>query len=93
MTPIEFKKQVETISGIVLFRSIQCKICSKQKELFDKVLKSYIDVECDDDPNYFVENHNIDVLPEVRIYENGKVVWSKIDFVLEEDIKFLENYV
>jgi hypothetical protein len=89
----EFKKSCVDISGIVFFRSVSCKICSKQKELFDKVLKKYHDVECDEDPNYFIESHGIDLLPEVRIYESGKIVWKKIDFVSEEDVTFLENYV
>lgn len=93
MKPEEFKKISSSISGIVLFRSIQCAICSKEKELFDKVIKKFHDVECDDDPNYFIDVLDIDVLPEVRIYENGKSVWKKIDFVTEDDLKFLENYV
>lgn len=93
MSPEQFKKLSSNISGIVLFRSIQCAICSKEKELFDKVIKKFHDVECDDDPNYFINVHDIDVLPEVRIYENGKVVWKKIDFVSEEDLKLLEDHV
>jgi hypothetical protein len=93
MTTQEFKETFKNISGIVLFKSGSCSICKKEVELFDKVLKSYIQIDCENDPDYFITNHGLDLLPEVRIYEDGNVVWKKTDFVSEEDIQFLINYV
>lgn len=92
MTIQEFKKDISTFTGIMLFYSNQCKVCSVQKELFSKVLKKFDSVDCFDEPNYFIENHDIDVLPETRIYENGKVVWKKIDLTSEDDLNFLKGY-
>jgi glutaredoxin len=92
MTEQELKNGKE-LSGIITFISDHCKICLKQKELFDKVSLKYDTIVCDNDPNYFISEHNIDTLPETRIYESGKVVWSKIDFVSEEDLEFLRRYI
>lgn len=85
-------KNISTYSGIILFYSNQCKVCSVQKELYEKVLKKFDSVDCFEDPNYYIENFDIDVLPETRIYENGKVVWKKIDLTSEEDLNFLKGY-
>lgn len=92
MTKEEFKNSISSYSGIILFYSNQCKVCSVQKELFSKVLKKFDSVDCMEDPNYFIENFDIDVLPETRIYENGKVVWKKTDLTSEEDLNFLKGY-
>ena len=92
MTIQDFKNNHKTLSGIVVFYSAYCKVCEKQIELFEKVLKKFDKVECDDDPGYFIDSHGIDNLPETRIYENGSVVWKKIDFTSEEDLEFLRNY-
>jgi glutaredoxin len=84
----------ENFNGIILFVSEHCKVCEKQKELFDKLKIKYTKVVCDDDPDYWIKNYNIDVLPETRIYEFGKSVWSRVDIIQnDDDIKFLENYI
>jgi len=93
MTIQEFKETFKNISGIILFKSGSCKKCQLEVELFDKVLKSYSQVDCEEDPEYFIADHGLDLVPEVRIYENGNIVWKKTDFVSEEDIQFLINYV
>lgn len=87
-----FKNSIETYSGIIMFYSSECKLCQKQKELFDKVLRKYDSVNCVDDINYFIDVHNLDLLPETRIYEEGKVVWTAVDFVSETDLNFLKEY-
>lgn len=87
-----FKNSIDTYSGIIMFYSNECKVCQKQKELFDKVLKKYDSIECMQDVNYFLEIHKLDLLPETRIYENGKVVWTVTDFVTDADLKFLQEY-
>lgn len=90
----DFKNNLNTISGVYMFYSSDCKVCMKQKELFEKAgLKNYQLIDCVEDINFFIEHLNIDILPETRIYENGKVVWSKIDLVSNDDVKFLQDYL
>lgn len=82
------------LNGIILFVSESCKICSKQKELYNKIGIKFKEIVCDHDPNYFIETFGIDLLPETRIYESGNLVWKRVDIVHEEtDIEFLRNYI
>ncbi len=92
MTEQEFKN-CKNLNGIILFVSEHCSICSKEKELFQKCNIKFDTIVCDNDPNYFIESHKIDVLPEVRIYENNNVVWNKIDLVSEADLDVLRSYI
>lgn len=81
------------LNGIAFFHSVMCEVCKKQNELLTLSNIPFISIECDNDPNYFIEHHNIDILPEIRIYEKGEVVWSKINLISEQDLQFLRNYV
>lgn len=80
-------------TGIVLFYSNHCNVCETQKLLFSRALPDkYATVCCDDDVEFFIEKHGIDIIPVARIYENGICVWEKIDLLHPEDVEFLISY-
>jgi hypothetical protein len=95
MTKEELTKFIDDKeSGIILFHSEGCKICDMQKTLYSKAIpNSYNEVRCDLDPEWFIQNHSIDLIPVTRIYENGKIVWEKINLPEPHDVEMLIEYV
>jgi glutaredoxin len=91
------KSQLKTFladksSGVVMFMSEFCKTCAKQKEMLSAANVKYISVSCDEDIDHFIEEYKIDVIPHIRIYENGISVWDKEDIISPEDLNFLKSY-
>ncbi len=80
-------------SGIVMFYSEFCKTCSTQKELLSFSGVKPIMVSCDENIDYFIEEMKVDIIPHVRIYENGVSVWDRADLLKPEDLEFLKTYV
>lgn len=79
-------------SGVVMFYSEYCKVCEKQMEILDKNSVEYVAVCCDDDPEYFIKNHDVDLIPVLRIYEFGISVWQRLDMISTEDLEFIKKY-
>jgi glutaredoxin-related protein len=88
MTPNHFHNQNK--NGIYLFASAHCRKCSEQKEMMKNV--KYQIVECDDDPEFIYKNYNVDLIPCVRVYKDGIVVYEKIMVMTKEEIEQLKNY-
>lgn len=94
MTREELAEFIKNDSGIVLFYSNKCSVCDTQKTLFERAIpNSYSMICCDEDPEWFIQNHNIDLIPVTRIYEFGNIVWEKLDLLHPEDVEFLIDYV
>jgi len=93
MNKEQFKKFIlNKESGIVVFYSGYCDVCSKYIDILDKKSITYFDVCCDDDVSFYFKEHNIDLIPVTRIYEFGKVVWEKLDILSPEDVEYVGNY-
>lgn len=73
MSPEEFHNSNK--NGIYLFASIECKKCSDQKK---HIKVPYTLVECEQDPELIYNNHGVDLIPCVRVYKDGNVVFEKI---------------
>lgn len=74
MTPKEF--HISKKDGIYLFASSECKKCEQQKKLMTHI--SYTLIECELDPELIYQNYNVDLIPVVRVYKNGEIVFEKI---------------
>lgn len=79
-------------NNIVFFHSLYCKICTKEKEILDFANIDYYGVNCDEDPEFYITNYNVDLIPVLRIYENGKIVWERVDIISPEDLEFIKQY-
>lgn len=88
MTPIEFHNQIK--NGIYLFASAHCNKCSELKEKIVNV--KYQLVDCDIDPEFIYKNYNVDLIPCVRAYENGNIVYEKLLVMNKEEIDRLKDY-
>lgn len=83
---------LESGDKIVLFYSKYCKTCEAEMTILDAKKISYFGICCDDDPNLYIEKFGVDLIPELRIYENGKVVWKKADLLKPEEVEFVLQY-
>lgn len=95
MTKEEFEKFVDTCStGIILFKSEYCKVCEAQSTMLESTIKGkFSTVCCDYDPDYFVETVGVDLIPNIRIYEDGVKIWEREDLISPEDLEFIKAYV
>lgn len=89
MTPNEFHKQ--TKNGIYLFASNHCGKCSEQKTKMKSL--TYFEVECDIDPEFIYNNYGVDLIPCVRVYKDGVVVYEKVLLMKDEEIEKLKGLV
>lgn len=87
--------QYNPSNGIAFFYSEHCKTCSHQRQLFGKIFKptDYELVCCDNDPEYFIREHGVDLIPVIRIYKDSKIEWEHIDLLHEEHVEYLIEYV
>lgn len=94
MTKEEIKQFVDDKgTGIVLFYSERCNVCEMQRTLLTRAIPdSYIEACCDSDPEWFIQNMNVDLIPVTRIYEDGNIVWEKINLPEPEDVEMLIEY-
>lgn len=76
MTKDEFKKM--PLNGAFLFYSDLCKQCEAVKTELLKRLPEINCVLCDEDPDFFWKIHNVDLIPCVRYYDNGVMVFEKL---------------
>lgn len=88
MSPDEFHNQ--TKNGIYLFASVHCGKCSEQKKKMVNI--KYQIVDCDIDPEFIYKNYNVDLIPCVRVYENGIVKYEKIFVMTDVDMVELKKY-
>lgn len=88
MTPNQFHNQ--TKNGIYLFASVHCRKCSEQKEMMKNVNHQVVD--CDDDPEFVYKNYGVDLIPCVRVYKDGVVIFEKLLVMNKNEIEQLKNY-
>lgn len=94
MNKTELKQFIDTkSSGIVMFYSEFCKTCEKVKEILALSKIPVILVSCDEDIDHYITEHKIDLIPHIRIYENGVSVWDRCNVITPEHIEFLKSYV
>ena len=77
---------------ILFFASENCAVCKEVLENLyaSKILKDhefeYIDAEADDMQDC-CDEHNVDLLPHLKIYSNGKLVMEKLGAFTPNEIK------
>lgn len=88
MTPSEFHNQNK--NGIYLFASTHCNKCSELKEKIKNI--KYQLVDCDVDPEFIYKNYNVDLIPCVRVYKDGMVIYEKLLVMNPNEIEQLKTY-
>lgn len=88
MTPSEFHNQIK--NGIYLFASAHCNKCSELKEKIKNV--KYQLVDCDVDPDFIYKNYNVDLIPCVRVYKDGLIIYEKLLVMNPDEIERLKEY-
>jgi glutaredoxin len=63
---------------IVYFNSLYCDDCIEGKKLLQSKNVECFSVCVDNEEEYFMEMYKLDVIPEVRSYRFGNVVWSHL---------------
>lgn len=66
------------LNGAFLFFSALCKQCESVKTELIKRIPNINCVLCDEDPDFFWKIHNVDLIPCVRYYDNGVMVFEKL---------------
>lgn len=93
MSKTEFEKLVNSDKKVMVnFSAVWCAPCKKMKPYIIKMqeeLKGKIKIiRIDADENKsLLENMNLDGLPVIIVYENGKEIWRNIGYISEEDLK------
>ena len=76
MTKEEFNKI--PLNGAFLFYSDLCKQCDSVKTELNKRIDNLNMVLCDEDPDFFWKIHKVDLIPCVRYYDNGVMIFEKL---------------
>ena len=88
----EFESKLPTDKMLVMFYSDICEKCKIQKEILDYHKIKYYGIVCDEDPELFITKYNVDMVPEIRFYECGDMIWNRINAIRPEDLDMIKLY-
>lgn len=86
------KKIIGKENFIVLFFSKLCDVCETEKTILNYHLTNYYGICVDGDEDFFIKYYNLDLLPELRVYRYGDVVWSKTNIIQPDEIGVIKNH-
>ncbi len=90
---VELAKKIRNKENfIVLFFSKFCDSCNVEKDILNYHITNYHGVCVDGDEDMFMEYYKLDLLPDLRVYRYGEVVWSKTNIIKPEEIGVIKNH-
>lgn len=93
MTLTEYEKLITSDKKVMInFSAVWCAPCKKMKPYLTKMQEEMKDkitiIRLDADENKsLMEQMNLDGLPVIIVYENGKETWRNMGFISEDDLK------